>query len=154
MSRNEERSDAITRGGYLLVSLWAAGILLLYAIGGYLGVRQLQGYKAETERFRQAAVEAPAKEPGAPSPAITLPAGARPTEVRVGIYLNRVGEFSLKDSSWTADFDIWFRWTGEGIRPGETFQVVNGQIDRREKKELYARGKVHYERYRVKARLT
>jgi hypothetical protein len=154
MSQNEEHSDANTRGGYLFVSLWAAGIILLYAIGGYLGVRQLQGYKAETERFRQAAVGAPTIEPGVPSPATTLPAGARPTEVHVGIYINRIGEFSLKESGWTADLDLWFRWTGEGLKPGETFQVVNGQIDRREKKESYVRGREHYERYRVKARLT
>ena len=97
--------EAITRRGYLFVMLWAAGILLTYAIGGCLGVRQLQGYKAETEKFRQASIESATTEPGAPVPELTLPAGARPVEVRVGIYINRIGDFSLKESEWTADFD-------------------------------------------------
>ena len=44
--------DRITSRGIFFVILWAAGILLLYAVGGYLGVRTLQGYRAETEKFR------------------------------------------------------------------------------------------------------
>jgi hypothetical protein len=71
-----------------------------------------------------------------------------------GGYINNIGEFSLREAGWTADFDIWFRWTGDGVRPGDNFHVVNGQIDQREKKEAYVREKEHYERYRVKARLT
>jgi hypothetical protein len=80
--------------------------------------------------------------------------GAKPVDVLVGIYINSIGGFSLKESGWTADFDIWFRWTGDQVRPGENFQVVDGQIDQREKKEAYVTGREHYERYRVKARLT
>jgi len=146
--------ETITRRAFFLVALWAAGILLLYAIGGYLGVQQLQGYRAETEKFRQAWIEGATTEPGAPAPEFTLPPGVRPVDVRVGIYINRIGEFAPKESGWTANFDIWFRWTGGQVNPGENFQVVNGQIDLREKMEEYVRGGVHYERYRVKARLT
>ncbi len=145
--------ETITRRAFFLVALWAAGILLLYAIGGYLGVRQLEGYRAETEKFRQAWIEGATTETGAPAPGFTLAPGVRPVDVRVGIYINRIGEFSLKEAGWTADFDIRFRWTGDQVNPGENFQVVNGQIDLREKKEEYVRGGVHYERYRVKARL-
>ena len=64
------------------------------------------------------------------------------------------GEFDVREGGWTANFDIWFRWSDAQIRPGETFQVVNGEIDQREKMETYARGGERYERYRVKARLT
>jgi hypothetical protein len=70
------------------------------------------------------------------------------------MYINRIGEFAVKESSWSADFDIWFRWSGDGIKPGENFQVVNGQIDQREKQDTHVSGGQHYERYRVKARLT
>ena len=65
-----------------------------------------------------------------------------------------MGEFAVKESSWAADFDIWFRWSGDGIKPGENFQVVNGQIDQRDKKDSYVAGGQHYERYHVKAHLT
>ena len=145
--------DTITRRGYRFVILWAVGILFLYGIGGYLGVRTLQGYKAETEKFRQTWIESTTTDPDVQAPDIKMPPGAKPIEVLVGIYINRIGEFSIKEAGWTADFDIWFRWTGDGVRPGENFQVVNGQIARREKKAAYARGGEQYERYRVKARI-
>jgi hypothetical protein len=149
-----DSKDTITPRGYWLVALWAVGILLLYGIGGFFGIRQLQDYKAETESSRQAAIDAPTTEPGLSSSKLTLPAGLRQVDVRVGMYINSMGEFSVKESAWTADFDIWFRWAGDGIRPGNNFQVVNGQIDQRDKKETYVAGGQHYERYHVKARLT
>jgi hypothetical protein len=146
--------DTITRRGYRFVILWAVGILLLYAVGGYLGVRTLQGYKADTEKFRQAWIESKTTEVDAQAPDVRIRPGAKPVEVLVGIYINRIGEFSIREGNWAADFDIWFRWTGDGIKPGENFNVVNGQIDLREKKKRYVRGREQYERYRVKARLT
>ena len=144
----------ITRRGYCFVSLWAAGILLLYVIGGCVGVRALQGHKAETEELRQAWIGSATAEPGAQAPDMRIPPEASPVDVRVGVYLNSIGEFSLRDAGWTADFDIWFRWTGDGSGPGESFQVVNGQIEQRDKEEAYVKGQEQYERYRVKARLT
>jgi hypothetical protein len=50
----DDFKDSISRAGYSFVALWAAGLLLLYAIGGYFGVRTLQGYRAETEKSREA----------------------------------------------------------------------------------------------------
>ena len=93
-------------------------------------------------------------DPNVRAPEIKMAPGAKPVDVLVGIYINNIGEFSLRDSGWTVDFDIWFRWTGDDVRPGNTFEVVNGQIVQRDKKEAYVRGREHYERYRVKARLT
>ena len=146
--------DKITRRGYHFVILWAAGILLLYGISGYIGVRTLQGYKVETEKFRQAWIESTTTELGVRTPDIKIPSEAKPIEVLVGIYINRIGEFSIKEGGWSADFDIWFRWTGNGVKPGENFNVVNGQVDLREETQRYVKGSEHYERYHVKARLT
>jgi hypothetical protein len=138
--------------GYLFLALWAAGLLLLYATGGYFGVRTLHGYRAETEKVRQALFEPQIIKPGTKAPEIGV--SREPVGVKVGIYVNRIGEFDAKEGGWTADFDIWFRWTDARINPGETFQLVNGEIHQREKKETYARGRERYERYRVKARIT
>ena len=124
--------DTITRGGYRFVILWAAGILLLYAVGGYLGVRTLLTYGAETEKLRQNWTGSAATEPNVRAPEIKMDPGAKPVDVLVGIYMNSIGEVSLRESGWTADFDIWFRWTGDEVRPGNTFEVVNGQIARRQ----------------------
>jgi hypothetical protein len=144
--------DSIGRAGYSFVALWAAGLLLLYAIGGYFGVRTLQGYRAETEKSREALIKSQTIEPGTKAPEIRV--SKKPVEVQVGIYVNRIGEFDAREGGWTANFDIWFRWTDARIRPGETFQLVNGEVIQREKKETYARGGERYERYQVKARLT
>lgn len=38
---------------YSFVALWAASIIVLYAITGYLAVRQLHNYRAQTARLRQ-----------------------------------------------------------------------------------------------------
>jgi hypothetical protein len=149
-----DAKDRITPRAYRLVALWAAGILLLYTIGGYMGIRQLQWYKAETEKFRQAMIVAPTTEQGVPSSKPTLPAGSGPVDVHVGMHINSMGEFAVKESAWVADFDIWFRWSGDGIKPGENFRVVNGYVDQRNKEDSYVAGGQHYERYHVRARLT
>jgi hypothetical protein len=153
LSRNDFK-DTITRKGYWFVAVWAAGILFLYFMSGYLGVRTLQSSKAEKEKFRKTWIESTKTDPGAKVPEMRILPGAKPVDVVIGMYINSIGEFSLKEAGWTADFDIWFRWTGESVRPGVKFQVVNGQIDQRERKDVYVRGQDHYERHRVKARLT
>ena len=118
MIPQSDAKDRITPKAYRLVALWAAGILLLYAIGGYMGIRQLQCYKAETEKLRQAMIGAATTEQVVPLTKSTLPAKSKPVDVHVGIYINRMGEFAVKESAWAADFDIWFRWSGEGSNRG------------------------------------
>jgi hypothetical protein len=153
MSDKTDLEESINWKGYCLVSLWAAGIAIFYIIVGYWGVRQLQEYKAETMTLRQIRLEAGTTEPGAPAPEIKTPRGAQAVDVLVGIYINRIVEISFKEGNWIADFDIWFRWTGDGVSPGENFQVVNGQIDLRQKKQRYVKGLEQYELYRVRARI-
>jgi hypothetical protein len=148
----DDFKDSISRASYSFVALWAAGLLLLYAIGGYIGVRMLQGYRAETEKSREALIKSQTIEPGTKAPEIRV--SKKPVEVHVGIYINRIGEFDAREGGWTANFDIWFRWTDARIRPGETFQLVNGEVIQREKRETYTRGGERYERYQVKARIT
>jgi len=38
----ENCKDSISRAGYAFVALWAAGLLLLYAIGGYFGFERFK----------------------------------------------------------------------------------------------------------------
>jgi hypothetical protein len=145
--------DKITGRNYRFVALWAAGLILLYAITGYFAVRQLQSYKVQTARFRQDWMKAPVVGQDVNVSDLALPADAKPVDVHVGIYINRIGEFSLRDNRWTADFDIWFRWTGDNVHPGENFEVMDGRMELKEKKESYARENEQYERYHVCARI-
>ena len=149
-----ERQDEISPGAYRFVVSWAAGLLLLYAVGGFLGARLLRGYAAETEVTRQTSIEALTADPNAPSPVSGIPSGAKPVDVQVGLSMNRIGEFALKESAWTADFDLYFRWTGDAVKPGEDFRIINGQIVQRERGRSYQSGEERYAEYHVVAQIT
>ena len=79
-----------------------------------------------------------------------------PAVVETGVYVDRIVEISTKATSWTVDFYIWFKWTDPdpAIQPGDNFQVVDGEILSKIKKETYQGQKINYELYRVVARMT
>ena len=53
--------------------------------------------------------------------------------VYVGTYLNQINSMSLKDEKVQVDFHIWFRWKrDDGLKPLETFDLTNGDIDAKE----------------------
>jgi hypothetical protein len=89
----------------------------------------------------------------APASART-PTGTRPVDVQVGLIMNHVGEFAMREAAWTADFNLFFRWTGDGVNPGESFRLANGQILQREKVESSRSGREHSAEYHVVARMT
>jgi hypothetical protein len=145
--------DIITKRDYRFVTFWAAGILVLFALAGYWGVRQLHAYKIQTIERRQAWLEQ-ASGAGRGQESAAIAQKGNPVEVRVGLYVTHIGEFSIKEDSWIANFDIWFRWSGKTVSPGETFWLVNGEVQSREKRESYVVGGEQYERYHVKARIS
>lgn len=133
-----------------IVILSAIGLVALYVGGAWLGTHTLRGYAAGTAREREARLKSADAHSHAPRTA----SGAKPVEVHVALTMNRLGEFSLKEAAWTADFNVSLRWTGDGVNPGETFRVVNGQILQRDKADSYERGGERYEEYHVIARVT
>src|SRR5262249_9648432 len=74
-------------------------------------------------------------------------------EVKVGLVVNRISDASFREDAWTADFDIWFRWSDPELAPGETFVVANGDLVQREKVEEHASGPERFARYTAKARV-
>jgi hypothetical protein len=154
MEGQGDMGEKISRGSYFLIAAWAAGILLLYLVFGLKGVRLLDHYRSEIDDARATWVASPTIDPRSRGPAEPAVAGPKPADVRAGIEINRFEEFSLVESGWTVDFDIWFRWTGDTMNPGESFNVVNGEILRRERKKHIVRGAERYEQYRVTARIS
>jgi len=146
--------DVITSSAYRRVVLWAVALALFYLFAGCFGTRQLRGYKAQTEQIRQAWLEDTATKDNGKTGAGNMPNEATPNAVRVGMYINQITDIAVRESSWTADFDLWFQWKDKGLTPGETFQISNGEIEARDKRETIANGADHYERYRVRAQLT
>ena len=71
--------------------------------------------------------------------------GKQPEKVFVGAYVNRVFDINLKESRFSVDFYLWFRWTDDSLNPHQTFQFLNGKID--EKQEVRAKTKVEGANY-------
>jgi hypothetical protein len=78
----------------------------------------------------------------------------RQSKVEMGVYVDRIVELSMKEMNWKVDFYVWFRWQDSGMVIGDNFQVVDGWIETKEKKNEYHQGNDHYVLYRVVARIT
>ncbi len=91
--------------------------------------------------------------------ALTCPAraaehpAAPPENVYVGVYVKQVHGISLKDSLVTVDFHVWFRWTLDGLKPVESFELVNGRIESKQNAYEANVDGVHYASCRVVATL-
>lgn len=150
----KEEQDTITPGGYRFVITWTACLLLIYAVAGFVGSELLRGYKAETSKLRKARFESLSRELASQGNDSGLPSAEKPVAVRVGLNMNRIGDFALRESAWTADFNIFFRWSGDAANPGENFRVANGLIKEREKVDSFQSGRERYAEYHVVARVT
>lgn len=157
LPRASSRREATHSGGCALIALWAVGLFILALAAGFWAVSSAyQSRAASIERHRDR-VDPNAVEAGKTAAETTPPPGHEndiPVDVRVGIYVDRIVEISVKDTGWTVDFYIWFNWVGHDIHPGENFQVVEGAIESKEKLKETVNGDVHYALYRVTARVT
>lgn len=147
-----EKPEAPPQRRGLLVPLWSAGVILLAVIAGWKLVSDAHKARA-TAAARHAARLEPA-ERGEPAKGGR---GNRPrgSIVKVGAYLDRIVELSVKDTFWTADFFVWFVWRDRDFHPGDTFRVVDGDITKREKvkEEVLPDGSI-YALYEVEAKVT
>ncbi len=146
-----------TRGQRLFLCAWWALLtaVALFA-GATLSLQQSANLSASKARH-EARMGVGAAEPGQTQPEQTPPPGHekdQPQTVKVGIYLDRIAEMSIVGSSWKADFYVWFSWQGDELNPGETFQVVNGEILSKTLVDKRDEGKNHYALYRTMVAIT
>ena len=82
--------------------------------------------------------------------------GREPENIKVtaGMYVDRVFDVVLRDTSWKVDFYVWFIWDGPNVHPGDNFQIINGEILHKELVTDVDVGDEHYELYRVTAEIT
>ncbi|HEX2531157.1 MAG TPA: hypothetical protein VHK70_06755 [Burkholderiaceae bacterium] len=155
------KDDLIEADAYALdsrdtrfVAIWAVLVLLLYVVGAFAGIRILDRYKSETVQLRQSWIASPTGERNASTPGRDVPTADQAMDVTVGVAVRRIGPFALRESSWASDFNIWFRWSGDTLTPspGESFRIVNGQIEQREKIASMETSGQHYEEYHVVGR--
>lgn len=74
-----------------------------------------------------------------------------PNPVTVGIYVIQVSDIDLQKNSFKADFYVWFRWTDYPKNPLDTFEVMNGTIEKKEVQEQKARNGSNYAFARITA---
>jgi hypothetical protein len=140
--------------GRRLVTLWTAAMASMALVAGVVISMAMYNNRASALRIHQERMDPAVLESGLKEDEAKLPATAHPTQVTTGIYVDRIPELKIKESNWTVDCYIWFRWKGNEIHPGENFQVVGGWIEERQKVDEYVSGDEHYERYRVVAKIT
>ena len=126
--------------------------MLIFVVLGWFGTRAVQRSRIETQQSRRWFLETAAF--GHDAKAVDVRAiEERGTAVAIGVFVERIGELEPHTGEWTADFDVWFRWRDAELHPGETFEVVNGEIAKREKVESLESNGEKYERWRVHAKL-
>lgn len=139
-----------------LLGWWVLLIAAALLVAGVLVGQQSASLEAAQQRHA-ARVGSDAVEPGLTLAERTPPAGHEgdvPVEVGVGIYLDRIAEMSIIGASWKADFYLWFSWSDDIPDPGESFQVVNGEILAKALMERQEDGRRRYALYRVTAQIT
>ncbi len=82
-------------------------------------------------------------------------ARAEPGKVIVGAYVNKLQDISFRDSRYTIDVYVWFRWKAEGeltnYKPIETMELINGRIDSKTGIVQKTIGDVSYAQVRISA---
>ncbi len=137
-----------------LVKYFWITVVVIYIIAGISMVGANYNNKQNAIFEQTARMTSNMTEPGLTVGDMNLPANATPTEVTTGIYVDRISALSLKDSSWTVDFYIWFKWSGNKINPGDNFQIIDGVINKKDSIDNYTNGTNHYALYKVSGTIT
>lgn len=136
--------------------LWISALILvaIFVALGWYTVSTVSRQRTESAERHQARMDPKAAEAGRTAAETELPPGAKPRRVKVGIYLDGIASVSLLDSEWSPVFYIWFRWTDEDINPGETFNIVEGEIASKQLLASKVENGEHYALYLVEAKVT
>jgi hypothetical protein len=133
---------------------WALLLVALFLTVGLYLIQIMRTNQQGASQRHAARIDPNADESGVTAADRELPTDAKPTEVLAGIYVDRVLELSVKDVSWTVEFYLWFRWRGDAVKTCEGFQVVDGSIEKQELEEDEQVDNLHYQRFRLVAKIT
>lgn len=137
------------------VKIWVVVIALIYLVLGAGAIWIVESEKQASGKNHVLRMTPGAVETGK-TPPNALPETGDFVNVKVGLYLDSIENFNIKDSFWTTTFYVWFTWKGDkALDPGKTFQLVDAKIEKKELLETYygADG-VNYQRFRMAARIT
>ncbi|MBZ2165923.1 hypothetical protein [Methanobacterium spitsbergense] len=153
---NEEGSkdDEIKSKGNRFLKWWIIGIILIFLlVGSYTAGILYENKQSSIIKYMEQ-MSPNITESGLIVEDFNLPSNITPTKVLSGIYVDRIKDVSLSDSTWDVDFYLWFKWNSSDVNPGENFQVIDGDIQNKELVDNYTNGTIHYEIYYVTAKIT
>lgn len=128
----KQRSNCkpITYRGYAFIALWATIAILGSIFSGYQIISFINQTKfEENAKYQMESSNAYINSANESLQDTGSKVHHNTTEVRVGIYLDHIKEFDIKESKWTADFLIWFAWHGNKVTPQKDFRVINADVD-------------------------
>jgi hypothetical protein len=147
----------LASNGRFITIIWIIFLTVFYLSIGYVAGTRIYNDKVESKIRQQQRIDPNKTEKGKTqvnSDILKQHATLKYDEVTVGIYADRIIDLSAKLTGWTVDFYIWFNWENANLEPGETFQVVDGEIKSKEKLKAFIDKGKHYALYRVTARIT
>ena len=152
--KNRLKDGEVGPRGRRFLKWWIIGIILIFLlVGSYLAGTVYEN-KQSADVLHNEIMSPHLTEPGLTAGDFNLPSNSTPTKVLTGIYLDRIKDLSLSDSSWTGDFYVWFKWNGSDVNPGENFQVIDGSIENNVLVDNYTNGTEHYQIYYVTANVS
>ncbi|MBF0273198.1 MAG: hypothetical protein HQL98_14200 [Magnetococcales bacterium] len=144
---------ALESGKKSLVLLVAIITLAVYAYVIHLSASVLSVNKNDASSHHLTRMDPTKVEPGH-TPPDPLPEQGDYVKVKIGSYVDSIDSLSIKDSSWSANFYLWFSWNGpKEIDPGSKFVIVDGTIVKKDLLEEYhGSDQTHYQKFRVSAK--
>lgn len=149
-----DERDKITSADRRNIWIWAIMLVVLFSAVTAITAGAVYRNKLDAVARHSERMNPDVGEGGTKPPLTALPAGANPVRVQAGIYVDRIIDLSVRESRWTVDFYLWFRWKGSGVDPSQNFQIVDGTIESKQKSDEYTSGDEHYVLYRVVGRIT
>lgn len=144
--------NSLSSGKKMMLASSVAFIILIYATSIFFAVDALYINKDSAQQNHKARMNPTEGEPGKTKPD-ALPDEGHFATVTVGTYIDNIDAFSIRDSKWSANLYVWFRWTGQkSLDPGKNFVIVDGNITKKELMDDYhGDNDVHYQKYRIAA---
>ncbi|VAW89819.1 hypothetical protein MNBD_GAMMA17-1273 [hydrothermal vent metagenome] len=139
-----------------ILMLWLMLLIAFYVSAGYLASSGLYADKIASEVRHMERIDPDKTEKGKTAPDYRYLNGEqyKSQKVEVGMYVDRIETISTKETLWTVDFYLWFKWVGDEINPGESFHVVDGEVLSKPLVRSSSEGDNHYALYKVAARIT
>lgn len=140
-----------------ILFLWGGILITFYLIATIVAATIVRKDKISSEKHHKYSLDANFQEDGRTwiDPAELNKNIQKPvSKVAVGMYVDHIVDLSTLSTNWTVDFYIWFRWKDKNIHPGDTFQIMDGEILSSNLIDSTFYDDEHYELYRVVAKIT